>query len=201
VQYTMSIIGENSSLEIGQIIYVLSNKAQKIIPAIVVEEMTVKTIEGNQSSWKVSVGPQGKEKTIDSKRLDGELYGSIEEVESVLRDRLGAFINQIVLDAQKKVTSWYGAKTEALASIKNEDPNEKVDPESLVDESDVPTERAENKTPVKARTSVEEARRKAVGAMVGLEEPTVVNADGSVQNSEIFEMPDGQKVKFNIKTS
>ena len=57
-------IGENNSLSIGQIIYVLSNKTQKIIPAIVVEEMTVKKIDGNETSWKVSVGPQGKEKII-----------------------------------------------------------------------------------------------------------------------------------------
>ena len=56
-----------------------------------IEEITVKTIEGNQSSWKVSVGPQGKEKTIDSKRLDGELYGSIEEVQGVLRERLDRY--------------------------------------------------------------------------------------------------------------
>lgn len=55
-------LGENSTLKIGQIIYVLSNKAQRIIPAIVVEEMTVKKLEGNEVSWKVSVGPTGKEK-------------------------------------------------------------------------------------------------------------------------------------------
>lgn len=196
----MSIIGENSSLEIGQIIYVLSNKAQKIIPAIVVEEITVKTIEGNQSSWKVSVGPQGKEKTIDSKRLDGELYGSIEEVQGVLKERLNAFIDQIVLDAQKKVSAWYGTKTSALSSVKNEDPNEKVDPESLVDEVDVPTEQAPapKKASTKTRTSAEEARRKAVASMVGLEEPQMTLSDGS---SEFIELPDGQKVKINIKTT
>jgi hypothetical protein len=38
-------LGQNSSLKIGpKIIYVLSNKAQEIIPAIVVEEMTVKEV-------------------------------------------------------------------------------------------------------------------------------------------------------------
>lgn len=195
----MSIIGENSSLEIGQIIYVLSNKAQKIIPAIVVEEITVKTIEGNQSSWKVSVGPQGKEKTIDSKRLDGELYGSIEEVQAVLKDRLNSFIDQIVMDAQKKVSAWYGTKTAALNENKIEDPNEKVDPESLVDETDIPVESvaSSKKAPAKIRTSAEEARRKVVASMVGLEEPQAA-PDG---NSEFIELPDGQKVKINIKTT
>lgn len=197
----MSIIGENSSLEIGQIIYVLSNKAQKIIPAIVVEEITVKTIEGNQSSWKVSVGPQGKEKTIDSKRLDGELYGSIEEVQSVLKDRLDVFIKQIVLDAQKKVSAWYGTKTSVPGLIKSEDPNEKVDPESLVDEQEVtPAEQtAASKKPLtKVRTSAEETRRKAVASMVGLEEPIAPVGDG---NSEFIELPNGQKAKINIKTT
>jgi len=194
-------IGENSSLEIGQIIYVLSNKAQKIIPAIVVEEITVKTIEGNQSSWKVSVGPQGKEKTIDSKRLDGELYGSIEEVQGVLRERLDSFISQIVSDAQKKVSSWYGTKTAAVASARTEDSNEKVDPESLIDESEAPATEpvAVKKAPAKTRTSAEEARRKAVASMVGYEEPEVPGGD--VASSEEIELPGGQKIKVNIRTS
>ena len=188
-------IGENSSLEIGQIIYVLSNKAQKIIPAIVVEEITVKTIEGNQSSWKVSVGPQGKEKTIDSKRLDGELYGSIEEVQGVLKDRLDSFINQIVADAQKKVTSWYGTKTASLQSTKNEELNEKVDPESLIDETEtVPAP----KKPIVKKTSIEEARRKAVAAMVGLDEVAPLEESAG---SEEIELPGGQKVKVNIRSS
>jgi hypothetical protein len=193
-------IGENSSLEIGQIIYVLSNKAQKIIPAIVVEEITVKTIEGNQSSWKVSVGPQGKEKTIDSKRLDGELYGSIEEVQGVLKDRLDGFINQIVSDAQKKVSSWYGTKTATLNASRNEDQNGKVDPESLIDEIDSPPEPiiSAKRTAAKTRTSAEEARRKAVASIVGLEEQQSSPTD---ENSEFIELPGGQKVKVNIKTA
>lgn len=193
-------IGENSSLEIGQIIYVLSNKAQKIIPAIVVEEITVKTIEGNQSSWKVSVGPQGKEKTIDSKRLDGELYGSIEEVQGILKDRLDGFINQIVSDAQKKVSSWYGTKTATLNASRNEDQNGKVDPESLIDEIDSPPEPiiSAKRTAAKTRTSAEEARRKAVASIVGLEEQQSSPTD---ENSEFIELPGGQKVKVNIKTA
>ena len=197
----MPIIGENSSLEIGQIIYVLSNKAQKIIPAIVVEEITIKTIEGNQSSWKVSVGPQGKEQTIDSKRLDGELYGSIEEIQGVLRDRLDSFISQIVSDAQKKVSSWYGTKSTAVAALRQEDSNEKVDPESLIDESETPatTPVAVKKPPTKTRTSAEEARHKAAAAMVGYEEPLA--PDGTIANSEEIELPGGQKVKVNIRTS
>ena len=193
-------IGENSSLEIGQIIYVLSNKAQKIIPAIVVEEIPVKTIEGNQSSWKVSVGPQGKEKTIDSKRLDGELYGSIEEVQGILKDRLDGFINQIVSDAQKKVSSWYGTKTATLNASRNEDQNGKVDPESLIDEIDSPPEPiiSAKRTAAKTRTSAEEARRKAVASIVGLEEQQSSPTD---ENSEFIELPGGQKVKVNIKTA
>jgi hypothetical protein len=148
----------------------------------------------------VSVGPQGKEKTIDSKRLDGELYGSIEEVQGVLKDRLDGFINQIVSDAQKKVSSWYGTKTATLNASRNEDQNGKVDPESLIDEIDSPPEPiiSAKRTAAKTRTSAEEARRKAVASIVGLEEQQSSPTD---ENSEFIELPGGQKVKVNIKTA
>jgi hypothetical protein len=191
-------LGQNSSLKIGQIIYVLSNKAQKIIPAIVVEEMTVKKLDGNEVSWKVSVGPTGKEKIIDSKRLDGELYASLDEVQNILKERLEQFINTIVEDAAKRADAWYGSKSKIVEQSQNED---KVDPDSLVEEdiaSATPkiTE-IKKKSPVISKAqAAKEARNKLIAAMS--EEPQKV--PGDIVDQEEIKLPDGQVVKVNIRT-
>ncbi len=186
-------LGENSTLKIGQIIYVLSNKAQRIIPAIVIEEMTVKKLEGNEVSWKVSVGPTGKEKIIDSKRLDGELYETLSEVENVLKTRLEAFINGIVADAQKRAENWYGNKSKLAQQASQE----KIDPDSLIDdESPIipPVAEPKKKTGLSKAQAAKEARNKLIAAMS--EEQTT----GEIIDQENITLPDGQVVKVNIRT-
>lgn len=196
-------IGNNSSLQIGQIIFVLSNKAQKIIPAIVVEEATIKKLDGNETSWKVSVGPTGKEKIIDSKRLDGELYATLNEVESILKQRLEHFIQTIVQDAARRADAWYGSKNELIQKIENKE--DKIDPNSLIEEDIISTPTVTNdrtstikkKLPVtssKAQTA-KDVRNKLIAAM----------SDDSIESSEIIDqetiqLPDGNLAKVNIRT-
>lgn len=186
-------IGENNSLSIGQIIYVLSNKTQKIIPAIVVEEMTVKKIDGNETSWKVSVGPQGKEKIIDSKRLDGELYANLDEIQSVLQERLGEFINQIVSDARNRAETWYGQKTKSIQQ--QQLINDKIDPNSLIDE-DVPETNIRPSAGLNKAQAAKEARNKLIAAMSDEQK----NNPGEIVDSEEIQLPNGQMVKVNIRT-
>ena len=190
-------IGQNNSLQIGQIIYVLSNKAQKIIPAIVVEEVTIKKLDGNETSWKVSVGPQGKEKIIDSKRLDGELYASLDEVQAVLKNKLDEFIVGIVSEAEKRAAEWYGSKTKLTEQYRDDD---KIDPNSLIEEDVVP---AKSSTDIKKRASgmskaqaAKEARNKLIAAMS--EDSQAV--PGDIVDQEEIRLPDGQVVKVNIRT-
>lgn len=193
-------LGQNSSLKIGQIIYVLSNKAQKIIPAIVIEEMTVKKLDGNEVSWKVSVGPTGKEKIIDSKRLDGELYASLDEVQGILKERLEQFINTIVEDAAKRADTWYGSKSKIAEQATTED---KVDPDSLIEEdiqSAAPkiTELKKKSVVVSKAQAAKEARNKLMAVMT--DEIKQQNQPGDIIDQEEIQLPDGQVVKVNIRT-
>jgi len=188
-------IGQNSTLQIGQIIYVLSNKAQKIIPAIVVEEVTIKKLDGNETSWKVSVGPTGKEKIIDSKRLDGELYATLDEVQSVLKQRLDQFVNAIVEDAEKRAAVWYGSKTKIAEQYREED---KIDPNSLIEEDITSSNSPEPKKKASGLSKAQaakEARNKLIAAMS--EEQ---NNPGELIDQEEIQLPGGQVVKVNIRT-
>lgn len=190
-------IGNNTTLQIGQIIYVLSNKAQKIIPAIVVEEVTIKKLDGNETSWKVSVGPTGKEKIIDSKRLDGELYANLDEVQSILKQRLDDFISTIVSEAEKRATAWYGTKTKIAEHVREED---KIDPDSLVEEDIIVTkpnniESKKKSTNLSKAQAAKEARNKLIAAM-----SDEVKTPGDIIDQEEIQLPDGQVVKVNIRT-
>ena len=198
-------LGENSNLKIGQIIYVLSNKAQKVIPAIVVEEMIVKKLEGNEVSWKVSVGPTGKEKIIDSKRLDGELYESLDEIQIILKNRLEEFINQLIKEAETRANSWYGAKTKIAETNQYEG---KIDPDSLIDEETTtvnpasilnpsPAEQKKKNTGINKAQAAKEARNKLIAAM---SDEQKTNTPGDIIDQEEIRLPDGQVVKVNIRT-
>lgn len=97
----------SGSYQIGQIIYILSNKSTKIIPAIVSKEIVEKTLEGNQCQWTVFVGPVDGRKTIELAKVDGEVFSSMEEVEKELRTRILSFVDATVADAKTKEKIWY----------------------------------------------------------------------------------------------
>lgn len=121
-------MNQKPSLEIGQIVYILSDKAQAIVPAIVVEEVIVKKFDGNQVSWKVSIGPKNNNKVVDSSRINGEIYTSLEDVKNVLMERFTGFVNGLCSDTEKKVESWYGKQRR----VEVESDTGKIDPESIV---------------------------------------------------------------------
>lgn len=96
------------NFEIGQVVYILSEQSQSILPGIVAEEVVVKKLSGNSVSWKIKVGHAEKAKLYDSSKIKGEVYGSLEEVREVMTKRLNEFIFKISQDAQDRVEKWYG---------------------------------------------------------------------------------------------
>lgn len=130
---------ESNSFRIGEIVYVLSNKTQAIVPALVVEETTINTLKGKKVSWKVAIGPQGpKQKVIESSQLNGDMFPSLKAVEEFLKSRLTKFIDKVVGDAKKNEDSWYGHLKKDEAPSKSTPPpvppeaDEGIDPESLI---------------------------------------------------------------------
>ena len=94
--------------EIGQVVFIVPEQAQTILPGIVVEEITVRKINGNSTSWKLKVGSPEKAKIIDSEKVNGEVYGSLEEVRVVISNKLSDYLNKVTADAEGLVEKWYG---------------------------------------------------------------------------------------------
>lgn len=140
------------NFQIGQIIYLLSEEAEAIVPAIVVEEQVVKKLDGNSISWKVAVGPSNKRKEIDSTSLKGELHTSLEDIREVMTLRLTAFVNNLIDQAKKRTETWYGQHI--MEKAKNDGSGGKIDPAALMNSIDGGDDMFLNKKPSATVTTV-----------------------------------------------
>ncbi|NBP04439.1 MAG: hypothetical protein EBU90_31015, partial [Proteobacteria bacterium] len=59
------------SFAIGQVIYVLSDKTQTVLPGIVQEEIHHRSIDGEKVSYRVAIGPPNKQRVVDLATVDG----------------------------------------------------------------------------------------------------------------------------------
>jgi hypothetical protein len=122
------------TFQIGQIIYLLSEEAEAIVPAIVTEEQVVKKLDGNSVTWKVAVGPVNKRREVDSNNLKGELHTSLEEIRETMVKRLTDFVDNMIEQAKKKTEVWYGHQM--LEQARSDGTGGKIDPASLLNSID-----------------------------------------------------------------
>lgn len=205
---------------IGQIVYILSNKGQSILPAMIVEQQTVTTLSGKNVSWKLAIGakdnPEKPQRIADSGQINGEIYSSLDEVKDVLERKLKSFIDQITIQAQKRTEVWYGSQLKSVAEKpKNKPPTPegKIDPEDLLDDLDenetlaagmahvqTPTNNVSNLPAAVQKESLQHRLRDlATPSDEELDqEPTEKTEDSAVPMGFI-EGPDGQKIPVNLK--
>lgn len=128
--------------EIGEIIYVVSNKAALkkgnlvVFPGVIQEEISHKTREGNKTSYKVLIGNEAKYKVIDMAKVDGEIYSDLEEIKKVMTERATEQINHTLSQAALLAKKWYNAETDEFieGSVGDHESDEKIDPASLLNE-------------------------------------------------------------------
>ena len=119
------------SFAIGQVIYVLSDKTQTVLPGIVQEEIHHRSIDGEKVSYRVAIGPQGKQRVVDLATVDGEVYGDLNEVRNVLVSRLTAFVDDLCNTTNERVNQWYHNTQRATTTATS---NGKLDPAALMNE-------------------------------------------------------------------
>jgi hypothetical protein len=116
---------------IGQIIYVLSNKTQTVLPGIVQEEIHYRSLNGENVSYKIAIGPQNKQRVVDLSSLDGEVFGSLEDVRTILINKLTAFVDDLCQTTNERVNQWYGAGSRPIQAGS---PAGRLDPSDLLNE-------------------------------------------------------------------
>lgn len=163
------------SFTIGQIIYVLSDKSQTVLPGIVREEIHHRSIDGEKVSYRVMIGPQGKQRIVDLATVDGEVYGDLSEIREVLIQRLTAFVDDLCNTTSDRVSQWYGGVGRpATSSINN---GEKLDPSVLMNEL--------NTQPIQQQKTSAIGNLRSALADPDLNTREFIDADGTVRKISI----------------
>ena len=130
---------QQTHYNIGQIIYILSNKSQSVVPAIVAEEdfRKVRKLDGVHEvvNYKLCIGPKDRQRVVSLSQIDGEVYTSLEEIRANLVQRLTSFVDDLVNTTLGNVQKWYGvtANNQVLESSPGESGSEpKLDPGDII---------------------------------------------------------------------
>jgi len=83
--------------EVGQILYTVIEEKQIVIPVKVIEQVTIKTLEGEKTNYKLLL-PNNKNQKVDSTRFKN-LYSDINEVESLLLENAKSAIDKMLMDS------------------------------------------------------------------------------------------------------
>ena len=93
--------------EVGDVLYIVSNKRKNVIPVKVVEQILRKSLEGENISYKVVI--PGKEKNpIDLHAIDGAPYKSLDSARKVLYDQATEAINGLLSAASEISLKHFG---------------------------------------------------------------------------------------------
>lgn len=93
-------------LSVGQILFVVLKKENRVYPLQVVEEVSKKSMEGETVSYVVQGGsdPNTKMNIAD---IDGEVFDSAAKAKQVLTARATTAISMLVDNAVQKSKEWY----------------------------------------------------------------------------------------------
>ena len=94
---------------VGQILYCILEKKKIIIPVRVVEEITIKKIDFEKTSFKVQL-PNSKDETVDLEKFDN-FFDDIEEASNYLIDNAKRAIEDISLKALDLEEKFFSTKT------------------------------------------------------------------------------------------
>ena len=97
--------------EVGQIIFLVSRKAQSVLAAQVCEQNVKKTLEGEETSFRVRIAgassDPGDLTLYDLDRIDADIYSSPEEASESLYAAAKSAIDALVDDAVTDATSHF----------------------------------------------------------------------------------------------
>lgn len=95
---------------VGQVIYTILSKKGQVYPMRIIEEITKKTLRGEEINYVVQAGAS-VESTILLSQIEGEVFTTPDEAKRVLIERATGQIEKIVDNAIAKSKEWYSAES------------------------------------------------------------------------------------------
>lgn len=84
---------------VGDIVYIVSNKKRQVLPAQVIEQINRKTLAGEQIQYQVLIAGASSPVDLDSLSAVGKVFSSLEDVRSSLYKQAELAIVQVLEDA------------------------------------------------------------------------------------------------------
>ncbi len=91
---------------VGQVIYTILSKKGQVYPMRIIEEITKKTLKGEDINYVVQAGAS-IDSTILLSQIEGEIFITPDEAKRVLIERATGQIEKIVDNAIVKAKEWY----------------------------------------------------------------------------------------------
>ena len=92
--------------EVGQVLFLILPKKQHVIPVRVVEQVTRKSLDGEETSYTVEV--PGQKEMYDLSDLGADVFTSIKAVESQLHENARKAISGILKSAESLSSKYFG---------------------------------------------------------------------------------------------
>lgn len=96
--------------EVGDIVYIISNKQRQVIPAKIVEQVTRRSLSGEQVSYKIQLpGDPNQTRIVDLSGVDGTVHTSMDEVRDLLYKQATSAIDHVLESASNMRDASFGA--------------------------------------------------------------------------------------------
>lgn len=87
--------------EVGQIIYLLSPKTLKVLPSLIVEEITRKTVEETQTQFVVQM-PDEKKTRVTIDEVKAKIFSDVESLRTFMINNATHTIDQLIKNAVRE---------------------------------------------------------------------------------------------------
>ena len=119
-------------LNVGQVIYLLTNKSSKVYPALVCEEIKKRSLAGETTNYVVRL-PTDDSREVEVDKLDAEIFESVKDAKETMIGRISSEID-LMLEQAVNMSSVFSEfaidqTIETVESIAEEpsDPGEEED--------------------------------------------------------------------------
>ena len=121
--------------KIGQVLFVVLKKENRVVPFQIVEELVKRTLEGEIVTYMARLGSSSEHIAIVD--IDGDIYESADKLRKVLVDRATTSLNKIIDNAIQKSREWYPTgfasdTSDQLASVRKPRSQKKVSEQPVI---------------------------------------------------------------------
>lgn len=185
--------------DVGDVLYIISNKRKNVVPVQVIEQIVRRTAEAEEITFKVALPTQSKsspeETVVDLHSIQGSVHKTLEEVRIVLYDQASKAINDLLDAAQKVAANKFVTKKEPIPHV---DPSESIIHEGPQNYYPTPGQSVPtHQTPLEV--DILAGMEPTVYSVEETKMPSVLDFTGAKDATEVkVQMPDGSYAK--VKT-